>query len=512
MQKRLFRVLSFVLLLASFAFADQAAISGRIHFEVTVARTASTAPVSGRLIILFTQNKPPRDGRLIQPSFINPRSVWIAAREVHDLQPGVPISVYTNQISYPAPFSKAPAGDYYVQALLDVDHNAAYRLVTPGDLVSQVEFVQGLHPASSGVVAVKLRVKVPEPPPVALPAGEQHIDFVSPSLSAFWGRPIHMRAVVVLPPGYGKGDQRYPTVYWTHGFGAKLPYIEHESFNYRKLMDTGKIPGMIYVMLDESFPTGTHEFADSVNNGPWGHALTAELIPYLESHYRMDARPSGRFLTGHSSGGWATLWLQVNYPKIFGGTWSTSPDPSDFHNFTGPDIASVPPNNAYYKPDGSPWMLVRMGNKDVVSLKDYAQQEAVLGSYGGQMSSFDYVFSPRAPDGRPMQLFDRVTGDVNPAVAAYWEQHYDIAHLVQQRWPVIGPDLKGKIHLIVGTADTFHLDESAHLLQKVLDGLGADASFTFIPGRSHFDLYKGGLTEKIAQQMYAVARPAKNRM
>ncbi len=92
---------------------------------------------------------------------------------------------------------------------------------------------------------------------------------------------------------------------------------------------------MIWVFLDESSATGTHEFADSVNNGPWGQALTTELIPYLESHYRMDADVQGRFLNGHSSGGWATLWLQTRYPKIFGGTWSTSPDPSDFHDFTG---------------------------------------------------------------------------------------------------------------------------------------------------------------------------------
>ena len=124
---------------------------------------------------------------------------------------------------------------------------------------------------------------------------------------------------------------------------------------------------MIWVMLNESFSTGTVEFADSVNNGPWGFALTRELIPNLERQYRMDARPNGRFLTGHSSGGWATLWLQVAYPTIFGGTWSTAPDPSDFHNFTGPDIYA-PHANVYRHPDGSPWMLMRMDRRDVVSL------------------------------------------------------------------------------------------------------------------------------------------------
>ena len=82
------------------------------------------------------------------------------------------------------------------------------------------------------------------------------------------------------------------------------------------------------------------EFADSVNNGPWGLALVTEVIPALEARYRMDARPSGRFLTGHSSGGWFALWAIVRYPALFGGSWPTSPDPVDFRNFLGVDLGS----------------------------------------------------------------------------------------------------------------------------------------------------------------------------
>ena len=221
---------------------------------------------------------------------------------------------------------------------------------------------------------------------------------------------------------------------------------------------------MIWVTLDESSPTGTHEFADSVNNGPWGAALTTELIPWLEQHYRMDARPSGRFLTGHSSGGWATLWLQTRYPKIFGGTWSTSPDPSDFHDFTGADLYRANAN-VYVDAAGKPVPLVRMNGKDVANFEDFARLEAVLGPYGGQMASFDWVFSPKGADGRPMQMFDRRTGAVDPTVVAYWRDNYDIAYRLQRDWPAVRKDLDGKIHVIVGTADTFHLDGAAHKLQ-----------------------------------------------
>ena len=111
-------------------------------------------------------------------------------------------------------------------------------------------------------------------------------------------------------------------------------------------------------------------------------------------------------------------------------------------------------------------------------------------------------------------MFNRATGDVDPSVVAYWRDHYDIAHLVVTNWKTIGPDLKGKIHLFVGTADTFYLDGPAHRLQAVLDSLNAGAHFTFLPDRTHMDLYKvgddsDGLFNQIAKEMYAVARPSK---
>jgi hypothetical protein len=225
----------------------------------------------------------------------------------------------------------------------------------------------------------------------------------------------------------------------------------------------------------------------------------------------MDAKASGRFLNGHSSGGWATLWLQTRYPAVFGGTWSTSPDPSDFHDFTGVDLYA-PGANMYRRTDGSLVPIVRDHAKVVAEMQDFAQVETVEGPYGGQMSSFDWVFSPRGPGGRPEPMFDRVTGEVDPAVVAYWRDNYDIAFRTARDWPRVGPELDGKIHLIVGTADTFYLDGAAHRLQAVLDGLGAKSDFRFLPDRTHFDLYqmgddRRGLLKQIAWEMYAVARP-----
>ncbi len=497
---------------------------------------ASSVPTSGRLLLFAVDAKLAQahalkesDGKsdAVDEVDANPfraTETSVAAREVSSWLPGQEIDIDTDHRAFPAAWSRLPPGDYDVQAVLDVNHSYNYLGRGAGDLVSTVVRV---HLPAASIPTLTLAQSLPAHDPWQLPAtapaarreamatAHRHatlVDFSSPSLSAFWGRPITMKGWVLTPPGYdAKAATRYPTVYYTQGFGGDNDRVQGVISDVYAAMRQRQMPPMIWVFLDESSPTGTHEFADSVNNGPWGHALTTELIPALESQYRMDGRPDGRFLNGHSSGGWATLWLQTRYPKIFGGTWSTSPDPSDFHNFTGIDLYA-PNANVYHRPDGSAYPLVRDHAEVLGTFEQFAQLERVLGPYGGQLASFDWVFSPRGQDGRPEPMFNRVTGTVNPAVVDYWRDHYDIAWRLQHDWPQLKPDLDGKIHLYVGTADTFYLDGSAHLLQAVLDGLHAKSSFHFLPNRTHFDLYRigkdrEGLLKQISWQMYAVARP-----
>jgi hypothetical protein len=513
---------------------NPSATSAIFHVELG---SASAKPTSGRLLLFAIDAKTAEadakeesaeSGGKVEEVDANPfkaNQTSVAAREVSRLAPGQGVAIDADTLAFPAGWSQLPPGDYLVQAVLDVDHSYNYTGRGAGDLVSDVVKV---HLPAANLSSLTLVKQLPARAPWTFPphamsaasmkyldaakAHTQAIDFTSPALTAFWGRPIAMRGWVVTPPGYdAKASTTYPTVYYTHGYGGSTKSLTGTAAMIYGKMATKAMPPMIWVLLDESSPTGTHEFADSVNNGPWGQALTTELIPKLEATYRMDGRPSGRFLNGHSSGGWATLWLQTRYPKIFGGTWSTSPDPSDFHDFTGVDLYA-PHANVYHRADGSAYPLVRDRGKVIASFETFARLERVLGAYGGQMASFDWVFSPRGADGRPMPMFDRDTGAVDPAVVAYWRDHYDIAHLLQANWPQLKPDLDGKIHLVVGTADTFYLDGAAHKLKAVMDGLHARTDFRFLPGRTHFDLYtvgkdRQGMLNQFSWEMYAVARP-----
>ncbi|MGH9819164.1 MAG: enterochelin esterase, partial [Pyrinomonadaceae bacterium] len=171
-----------------------------------------------------------------------------------------------------------------------------------------------------------------------------------------------------------------------------------------------------------------------------------------------------------------------------------------------PDITRDPPQNAYVDANGKEYNLVRDHGKELMTVRQYAQQERVLGYYGGQFASFNAVFSPKGPDGQPMRLFDIDTGRIDPQVQKAW-QKYNISLILRSNWKALGPKLKGKIHIIVGTADTFHLNEAVSLLDAELKKLGSDAKIEYIEGKTHFDLYQGGLADRIAKEMYAVARP-----
>jgi len=490
---------------------------------------AATRPVSGRLLVFATPAKAARaqakGGKVTQVDADpwHPKRTAVAAREIFRLAPGQITEIDTDAIAFPTGFSDLPPGEYLLQAVLDQDHDYNYYGRDAGDLVSPV-------------VSVRLPLIIPPTLPLVRPRANpdpwvldwetpdiqadapaarrdtQSLDVISPLLTRFTGRSMHMRGWVLLPPGYDKGDgAHYPTVYYTHAYGGDKDSLVDDLVIVHLATSKGEMPPMIWVFLDQSGATGTNEFANSVNNGPWGDALTQELIPQLEAKYRMDATPSGRLLTGHSSGGWATLWLQTKYPTIFGGTWSTSPDPVDFHDFSGVDIYAHNAN-FYRRPDGQPWPISRVHFHGEGTFEDAARLERVLGPYGGQVSSYEWVFSPRNLDGTPMLLFDRYSGQIDPQVQTYWIEHYDISRYIRLNWPALRPDLDGKIHIVVGTEDSWYLDGAVHKLKAVLDDLHATSDIRFVPNKAHMDLYAKGddpnaLLKEMSREMYKVARP-----
>lgn len=325
-------------------------------------------------------------------------------------------------------------------------------------------------------------------------------------LSEFWGRDRTLRAGVVLPADL-RADEQLPVCYSIHGFGGSHRSAVRLHDRLLDGMTKGDTPRMLYVFLDAQYSLGHHEFADSVNNGPWGAALTTEFVPALEARFHAFGQAKGRFLTGHSSGGWSSLWLQVTYPEFWNGTWSTAPDSVDFRDFTGIDIYRF--DSAFVDPDGKPIQLMRRNGEWVTTIQKFVEGELSRSDHGGQFMSFNAVFSPRGDDGRPMHLFDPKTGKIDRAIAESWRK-YDIADVLRKNWQVLGPKLAGKLHVYVGTQDTFRLEGAVRLLADDLQKLGSDAQFVFAEGRDHGtlldahpELWPQGMRERIHREMRA---------
>lgn len=456
----------------------------------------------GRLILFARPQVGAELPQAIDGNAFNREHLHLASRDV-SLTSGQSVVLDGDDNGFPTSLADLPSGIYAIQAVLDRDYNYAYAGRGPGDVITEVSHVEVLDDKISTVTLTLQQVVPPLLPwhgpwgPTANPkdletiqAQTDRLALPSAHLARFWGRKIEMRALVVRPLGYDRSTDQLPVVYLTHGFGGGLTSLEDTAAGLIRQMKAGDMPGMLWVLLDQSGPMGTHEFADSLNNGPWGTALTKELIPFIDGKYRTDARRGARFVTGHSSGGWAALWLQLEYPELFGGAWSTSPDYSDFTNFGGVDLTQ--PN-------------ARM--PDV----EFARAESVLGALGGQASSFEAVWSPRASDGSPAQLYDRETGLVDSEVAAWWIENWDLVQKVRREWQQRAGLLNGTLSVIVGENDEFALDESARDLQHAIEEVSGKASFRYLPGKGHFDLYVEGtdraaLRRVIAWEMFAKAR------
>lgn len=513
-----------LLLGASMAHADQ--------FAIPVALNASLGPTqSGRLLVfahkLDANTDLDADPGQVGLDITSDDVSAVAAREVMSLAPGRITWVDAETDTYPVPFSTLPPGTYELQAVLDRNHDYNYDGLGAGDLVSKVVIVT----LPGRVPTLNLDRMIPDtkeaeylaslPPDrraviEAWRSKVKPIEFQSRLMTSFRATRTYIRGWVALPPGYD-GRQHFATSYSFAGFGNTLTDIKRSAAIMMAMMASGKAPPMIWIYLDYAIASGTHEFADSANNGPWGAALTTELIPALEHEYRMDASPSGRFLTGHSSGGWAALWLQVNYPKVFGGSWPVSPDPSDFSDLFGTDLYA-PNANFYYDAKGKPWLASRpLDTGFVVTLEAFARSEAVMGPFGGQFATYEYVYSPRGADGMPLQLYDRTTGKIDPLVAEYWCEHYDISRIITRDWTTLKPHLDGKIHLSVGAADTWYLDRPARRLEAAMKKVGAKTDFRYIPGKGHNDVFerdgdRNALLKDIAWEMYTQARPKAQRV
>jgi hypothetical protein len=472
------------------------------RFAVKFSESVRQEPYTGRVYIFLNNgSEPRRDSGWFSPG-------QILARDVENWKPGEPLEFASEDksvLAYPKPLAKMELAEESAEAVIRFNPYEREVGSGPGNGYSQTIKV-GESSAKRPVLIVDRVV----PPRRFVETDTRKEIFVhSKLLSDFYGRDVELSGAVFLPKSYrNNSTARYPTLFMIPGFGG-THYVTRTP---RFAEEAGGVE-FIRVVLEPSCPMGHHVFADSANNGPVGQALVTEFLPGFDRAFRSVSDPRARFLTGHSSGGWSSLWIQISHPDDFAGTWSTSPDPVDFRDFQQIDIYH-PGTNMYVDAKGKERPLARLGSGPVLFYKNFCQMEDILGP-GGQLMSFEAVFGPSLPTAggspvtsgirHPRPLWDRKTGEIDPAVAKDWEK-YDIHLVLERNWDQLGPKLSGKLHVYMGTEDTFYLEGAARLLKKSLAKLKSDAVVELIPKKNHMNLLDRALSDRLQREMAASYR------
>jgi hypothetical protein len=486
------------------------------RFDVRFTAELGQEPLDGRLLVMLSTDDSKEPRFLINDGL---KTQQVFGSDVLGLKPGEAATVDAADPGYPLVSLKdVRAGTYTVQALLHryetfrrgdghvvklpMDRGEGQQWnKAPGNLYSTPRKVT-FDPAAGGTIEVTLDKVIPPIPDPPETKYVKHERIQSERLTKFWGRPMHLGAHVLLPEGYDTHPQaRYPLVI-NHGhFPAdfdgfretppdpdlKCEYsdrfrldcynrtVQEQAHQFYKDWTGPGFPRFIIIEIQHANPYYDDSYAvNSANLGPYGDAITYELIPYLEKKYRLLGAGWARFMYGGSTGGWEALAAQILYPDEYNGCWAACPDPIDFRAYTVVDIYQD--KNAYWA-EGPflrtprPAMRNWLGHVSA-TLEAVNRYELALGTKsrsGQQWDIWEAVYSPVGEDGYPKRIWDKTTGVIDPQVAAHWRENYDLGAILRRDWSRgLGRKLQGKIHLYVGDMDNYYLNNAVYLVEDFL--------------------------------------------
>lgn len=476
-----------------------------LRFEITVPPAVRKEPVTGRVYVMVARDnqREPRlqIGRTGTPFF---------GRDVEMLPPGRAAVLDATDLGTPvASMKDLPPGDYWVQGFVNVysqftradghtvwmhddQWEGQHWNVSPGNLYSLPRRVQ-IGPATETVRLTADQVI----PPVEIPPDTEFVQrfrIQSPRLTKFWGRPIYLGATVLLPRDYHRSTVKYPILYRQGHFSLAPPLGFQPGTGIHDAWMEDTFPRMIVVTLQHPNPYFDDSYGvNSVNVGPYGDAITGELMPEIERRYRVIGEPWARLTDGGSTGGWISLAHQIFYPDLYGGVWSYCPDSVTFTDVEGINVYED--ENAFTRKID--WRTVPIINTREVNghVRLTSEQRnhmelvnGTKGRSGEQLDIWSAVFGPLGSDGYFEPLFDKRTGVMNRKVAEYWRDHYDLLEHLKRNWTTLGPKLVGKIHVYTGTADNFFLNNSTKDLErwmKTTENPHYEGFFLYGDGKGH---------------------------
>jgi Putative esterase len=461
---------------------EQPPAANSIRFEISSAPGLLDRPEDGRLFVIFGRAKSPEPRQIVGDT--GPGAPPTFARDATQFGPDSIGVIDETAVGFPiASVAALPAGDYFVQAVFARSRDLRL-LNAPGNLHS-APISRRIDPAGGEPIRLILNAAIPAEQLPKETSSTKFLKIPSKLLSNFHGRPISLRAGVILPRDFDKDlDRRYPLRVHIGGYGSRY-------FHLPRVPNEPDAPRMVVLVLDGAGPLGDPYQINSDNHGPYGDAITQELIPHVEAKYRCIGKPRSRVLDGGSTGGWVALALQVFYPDFFNGAWASCPDSVDFRSFQLVNIYEDA--NAYVDKAGVERAAARdRQGKTRFTMRHECQLENVLGEgdswtmSGGQWGAWNATYGPKGPNGRPVPIWDPKTGAIDQSVLEHWKK-YDLRLILEKNWATLGPKLRGKLHIWVGEADDYFLNNAVHRLDDAFARLQPPhgGTIAYGPGQTH---------------------------
>ncbi len=488
-----------------------APISYATSFVVDVAPKTLDSPVNGRLFVFIVgPNRPLHRGESPGGWDFCAEPMPVYATSVKQLKAGDKLVIDEMADWYLARLNELKPGKYSAMAVLDWHDEASGWDMEPGNLSSKVVTFKVDERSSE---PIKLTLSEVVNGPSIDPKRVEIVDIKSKALSNFHGREIHLRAGVVKPINFDEGKP-YAAIYEVPGFGGRHFDAQREA-ERRAGMTKGKqsvakslAEKTFYIVLDPESPNGHTLFADSDVNGPYGKALTQELIPELEHRYPLVADAKHRIITGHSSGGWATCWLQMQYPDLFGAAWPSSPDPVDFRRF---ELVDIYDGRSFYERDGKDIPSTRDQKDNVtITVRQEASREEIFtkdNASGQQWDSWQAVWGSNAGHFRPKSLWDPISGEIDRFEAEHYKK-YDLSLLLRNDPARYAPIWRERMHLVVGGMDDYYLNEAVAMLRDELaklpptgDEKTNNGYIKIVPGKGHGSIYESAEMKHFDDEM-----------
>lgn len=472
-------------------------LSAQTKFKISLANIGKQDVVSGKLYIIMTGDLSKEE--IFYTSPINNEIIMSADVTFKGNQPVV-IGPELKVSAFPFPMNKIPDGAYKIAAVIDTNRIQRHYAYSEGNIYSEAVIDTISAGAERQIPLILNQVYHRNSPP--------ETEFIkllkirSSLLSAHNHIETFVNAGVVLPPSYYvETNKKFPVVYVLPEFDNS----HYDAFHIQEYLTRYKGIEKIYVVLDPLCDYGNHVFADSQNNGPRATSLVTEVIPNIEKEFRILGNNNSRFLFGHSSGGWAALWLQLNYPDYFTAAFATSPDPVDFRCFYKINIYDST-SNVFLNEDGSPRVFDRIPLDPLPQYKMFSDFENVV--KGEQLQSHESVFSGRFQQA-PKQLWNRESGKLDPIVVAEWEQ-YDIRKLIEKRSAKLAPKVNNKLFIYCGANDEFYLNDAVALLSESLKTANIVAEIKTYSDRGHSDVFADDVLDQIDFNINSKLSPQKS--